>query len=229
MNQKIGTQEYAVVSAADQPMHEGDQFIAGLRNRRRPRVFIISGPSGVGKDSVIDRLRERESDTHFAVTATTRPRRETEIDGMHYHFLSEQRFAEWIADAEFIEFATVYGRRYGVPKSPIRAALERGQDVVIKIDVQGAASVRALLPESVGIFIAPESMHSLRLRLSARKTDDPAALARRFEEAGRELLRAHEFDYIVFNETNGLLRTVDEISAIIQAVRAEIRQPDITI
>jgi guanylate kinase len=222
-------QEIAMVSAPDQQLNEGDQFISGLRNRRRPHVFIISGPSGVGKDSVIDRLRERESDTHFAVTATTRGQRECETDGVHYFFLGEQQFADWEADGEFLEFATVYGQRYGVPKSPVRAALQRGQDVVIKIDVQGAAAIRKLIPESVGIFISPESMHSLHLRLSARKTDDPLALAKRFQEARHELLRAHEFDYIVFNETNGLMRAVEEISAIIRAVRSEIRQPEIAL
>lgn len=217
------------MTATDQQVLEGDQFIAGLRSRRRPRVFIISGPSGVGKDSVIDRLRERESDTHFAVTATTRPQRDGETDGIHYFFLGHEQFATWVADGEFLEFATVYGQRYGVPKSPVRAALQRGQDVVIKIDVQGAAAIRTLIPDSVGIFIAPESMDSLYLRLSARKTDDPLELARRFEEARHELLRAQEFDYIVFNETNGLLRAVDEINAIIRAVRSEIRQPEIGI
>ena len=112
-----------------------------------------------------------------------------------------------------------------MPRSPVRAALQRGQDVVIKIDVQGAATIRALIPDSVGIFIAPESMDSLYLRLSARKTDDPEVLERRFEEARIELLRAQEFDYVVFNETNGLLRAVDEISAIIRAVRADSASP----
>lgn len=218
-----------MVTATEQQLQEGDKFIHGLRTRRRPRVFIISGPSGVGKDSVIDRLRELESDTHFAVTATTRPQRDREIDGSHYFFLAQQEFENWVADGEFLEFATVYGQRYGVPRSPVRAAIQRGQDVIIKIDVQGAAAIRALIPESVGIFIAPESMDSLYLRLSARKTDDPIVLARRFEEARHELLRAHEFDYIVFNETNGLLRAVEDISAIIRAVRSEIRQPRIDV
>jgi guanylate kinase len=222
-------QEYTIVTVTDQQMQEGDQFIARLRSRRRPRVFIISGPSGVGKDSVIDRLREIESDTHFAVTATTRPKRYGEVDGIHYFFLDHEQFATWVSDGEFLEFATVYEKRYGVPRSPVRAALQRGQDVVIKIDVQGAATIRTLIPDSIGIFIAPESMDSLYLRLSARKTDDPEVLERRFEEARIELLRAQEFDYIVFNETNGLLRAVDEISAIIRAVRAELRQPDISI
>jgi guanylate kinase len=217
------------VAVTETELREGDQFITTLRGRRQPRVFIISGPSGVGKDSIIERLRERESDTHFAVTATTRERRDGEIDGMHYHFLSESKFADWVADGEFLEYANVYGRRYGVPRSPVRAALIRGQDVVIKIDVQGAAAVRGTIPEAVGIFIAPESMHSLYLRLSARKTDDPVELARRFDAARHELLRAHEFDYLVFNETNGLLRAVDEIAAIIRAARSEIQQPSIEI
>jgi guanylate kinase len=215
------------VAVTEAELREGDQFISTLRARRQPRVFIISGPLGVGKDSIIERLRERESDTYFAVTATTRVRRDGEIDGTHYHFLSEPKFAEWVADGEFLEFATVYGKRYGVPRTPVRAALLRGQDVVIKIDVQGAAAVRRMIPESVGIFITPESMHSLYLRLSARKTDDPVELARRFDAARHELLRAHEFDYLVFNETNGLLRAVDEITSIISAVRSEIQQPNI--
>ncbi len=212
----------------DQPF-DGDEFIARLRARRQPRVFVISGPSGVGKDSVLDRLRERESDSHFAVTATTRDLRPGELHGIHYYFLSHETFTEWIEADEFLEHALVYGNRYGVPKSPVRAALERGQDVIIKIDVQGAAAVRALIPESIGIFIAPESMDSLRLRLSARKTDTGTALERRFEEARNEMLRVSEFDYVVFNETNGLLRAVDEIAAIIQAARAQIVQPAITI
>ncbi|MDQ2682570.1 MAG: guanylate kinase, partial [Chloroflexota bacterium] len=129
-----------------------------------------------------------------------------------------------VTEGEFLEHATVYGNRYGVPRTPVREALERGQDVFIKIDVQGAASVRALIPESIGIFLAPESMDSLRLRLAARKTDTGTALERRFQEAQNELLRVNEFDYVVFNETNGLLRAVDEISAIVQAVRARIHQ-----
>lgn len=215
------------MTASDHQFQEGDTFIAGLRSRRRPRVFVLSGPSGVGKDSIIDRLRERESDTHFAVTATTRPQRESETDAVHYHFLTREQFSRAVADSEFLEFANVYGQMYGVPKPPVRAALQRGQDVVIKIDVQGAAAVRQLIPDSIGIFIAPESMQSLYLRLGARKSDDHAALERRFDAARHELLQAHDFDYIVFNETNGLMRAVQEIASIISAVRSEIRQPDI--
>ena len=214
---------------SDERSSDGDRFIARLRTRRRPQVFVLSGPSGVGKDSVLDRLRERESDSHFAITATTRELRPGEAHGTHYYFLTHQTFTEWIEADEFLEHALVYGNRYGVPKSPVREALKRGQDVIIKIDVQGAAAVRKLIPQSIGIFIAPESMDSLRLRLAARKTDSAEALERRFEEARNEMLRVTEFDYVVFNETNGLLRAVDEIAAIIQAARARIVQPSVTI
>lgn len=217
------------MTVSNEPLFDGDKFIAQIRTRRQPQVFVISGPSGVGKDSVLERLRERESDSHFAVTATTRDLRPGETHGIHYYFLTHQTFSEWMEADEFLEHAQVYGNRYGVPKSPVRAALHRGQDVIIKIDVQGAAAIQTLIPDSIGIFIAPESMDSLRLRLAARKTDSGPALERRFEEARNEMFRVTEFDYVVFNETNGLLRAVDEIAAIIQAARAKIDQPSITI
>ena len=217
------------MSISEDIVREGDQFIGGLRTRRRPRVFIISGPSGVGKDAVIDRLRAGEVDTHFAITATTRTKRANETDGLHYYFLTTEQFADRERDGELLEHAYVYDNRYGVPRTPVRQALERGQDVVIKIDVQGAAAIKALIPQAVGIFLAPESMESLYGRLSARKTDDPEVLARRFAEAGVELRRANEFDYIVFNQTNGLRRALDDIRAIMQAVRSETNPPEIVI
>jgi guanylate kinase len=217
-----------VTESRNSQLH-ADQMIGHLRNRRRPQIFVISGPSGVGKDSVLDRLRERESDSHFAITATTREIRLGEVHGIHYYFLTSQKFLDWVEQDEFLEHALVYGNRYGVPKSPVRSALERGQDVIIKIDVQGAAAIRALVPEATAIFISPESMDSLELRLRARKSEPDNVIARRVEEAQQEMQRANEFDYVVFNETNGLLRAVDEISAIFQAKRALIHQPAIGI
>jgi guanylate kinase len=210
-------------------VRDGDAFIAHLRGRRRPRVFIVSGPSGVGKDAIIDRLKESEVDTHFAITATTREKRANETAGIHYYFLTQDEFAEWETSGKFLEHAQVYQYRYGVPRDPVAAALARGQDVIIKIDVQGAAAIRSLIPESIGIFLAPESMESLYSRLSARKTDNEERLARRFAEAEVELERAHEFDYIVFNETNGIMRALDDIRAILSTVRAETKQADVSI
>ena len=206
---------------------EGDSFLADLRAVRQPRVFVLSGPSGVGKDSLIERLREFEPSTHFTVTATTRPQRSNEVDGIHYHFFSMADFEHRLNTGEFLESAMVYGNRYGVLKAPVASALAAGQDVVVKIDVKGAASIRQLVPESISIFLAPESLDSLRERLRYRKTESDEVIAERFEEAGRELLRANEFDYVVFNETHGMLKAVQDVRAIMQAARMQVVQPRI--
>ena len=206
---------------------DGDSFLAELRSVRQPRVFVLSGPSGVGKDSLIERLREYEPATHFTVTATTRPQRSNEIDGTHYHFFAMDDFEYRLANGEFLESAMVYGNRYGVLKAPVAAALAAGQDVVIKIDVNGAATIRELIPQSTSIFLAPESMDSLRERLRYRKTESDEVIARRFEEASRELLRAGEFNYVVFNETHGMLKAVQDVRAILQSARMKMAQPTI--
>jgi guanylate kinase len=207
----------------------GDAFIADLRARHKPRLFVISGPSGVGKDSVIERLRDAFPEIHFSVTATTRARRPGEIDGIHYYFLDEETFLAREAEGEFIETATVYHHRYGVPRTPVRHALARGQDVVVKVDVQGAASIKAVAPNATFIFIAPESMTELLRRLRSRKTDDPDALMARFSAASRELLQAREFGYVVFNEVERLTSAIDEISAIVEAERLCTVQQEISI
>ena len=212
------------------PIEErGDAFIADLRARRRSRLFVISGPSGVGKDTVIERLRDLFPEIHFAVTATTRARRPGEIDGIHYYFLDEETFRDRESAGEFIETATVYQHRYGVPRTPVRHALARGQDVIVKVDVQGAGSIRAIAPNATFIFLAPESMTELLRRLRSRKTEDPDVLMTRFGAASRELLRAHEFDYVVFNEMEQLTSALDQISAIVYAEQARTVQPEIVI
>jgi guanylate kinase len=208
---------------------DGNSFLAALRAVRKPRVFVLSGPSGVGKDSLIERLREYEPSTHFTVTATTRPQRSSEIDGTHYHFFTMEDFEYRLANGEFLESAMVYGHRYGVLKAPVAAALAASQDVVIKIDVNGAATIRELIPQSISIFLAPESMDSLRERLRYRKTESDDVIARRFEEASRELLRANEFNYIVFNETHGMLKAVQDVRAILQSARMKSVQPEISL
>lgn len=212
------------------PTHEsGDAFIADLRARRKPRLFVISGPSGVGKDSVIEHLRDLYPDIHFAVTATTRVRRPGEIDGIHYYFLDEETFLARETEHEFIETAVVYNHHYGVPRTPVRHALQRGQDVIVKVDVQGAASIRELAPNATYIFLAPESMTELLRRLRSRKTDDPEALMSRFGAASRELLKAREFDYVVFNEVERLSSAIDQIGAILAAERLRTIQSEISI
>jgi len=205
-----------------------DEAIADLRARRKPRVFVISGPSGVGKDTVIERLRDVFPDIHFAVTATTRPRRPGEIDGIHYYFLTKEDFEKRLEKGDFLESAVVYDHRYGVLKSPIQHALNRGQDVVIKVDVQGAATIRELAPKGIFIFLAPDSMSELLQRLKARKTDDPDVLMARFQAASRELTSAIDFDYVVFNESEQIESAMNALCAIIQAERFKINQPEVS-
>jgi guanylate kinase len=212
---------------SDQFGEHADDLIGDLRALRRPRLFIISGPSGVGKDTVIEVLRQRYPEAYFAVTATTRPRRPGEIDGYHYYFMDPAAFADRKGEGEFLESAVVYGFHYGVPRGPIRAALSRGQDVFIKVDVQGADSIRALVPKAISVFLAPESMTSLLHRLRSRKTDDPDVLMRRFGTAARELAKAPDFDYVIFNESDRVEETVDQICAIVTAESCRTIQHEI--
>ncbi|MCA9862137.1 MAG: guanylate kinase [Thermomicrobiales bacterium] len=205
---------------------DADHVIGDLRSLRRPRVFIISGPSGVGKDAVIEQLRLRYPDAYYAVTATTRNRRPGEMEGYHYHFMSEEEFRARLADGDFLESATVYGNLYGVLRSGAREALARGQDVFFKVDVQGAAEIRRLLPTAVSIFLAPESAATLLQRLKHRKTDDPAVLMTRFATATRELAAAFDFDYVVFNRQDQLDQALEEMLAIIHAEKVRSTQPD---
>jgi guanylate kinase len=204
-----------------------DEVIADLRAGRKPRLFVISGPSGVGKDTVIERLRAVFPDVHFAVTATTRPRRPGEIDGIHYRFLSKETFDHGLENDEFLEHAVVYDHHYGVPKAPVRHALNRGQDVIVKVDVQGAATIRKLAPDGIFIFLAPESMSELLRRLKARKTDDPDVLMERFQAASRELTSADDFDYVVFNEVEQVESAMDALCSILLAERCKIHQPEV--
>lgn len=207
----------------------GDDHIRRLRNIGSPRVFIISGPSGVGKDSVLEELRESYPDARYVVTATSRAMRPGEIEGVHYHFIERDEFERQIEAGDFIESAMVYNNLYGVPRRPIVEGLDDGQNVVIKVDVKGAETLRAKINDTISIFLAPESMRELLDRLRSRKTDDPDALRRRFNTASDELDRAEEFDYVVFNESDQLSDAVDQIRHIIEAEQQRINPPDITV
>lgn len=204
---------------------EGDPLLANLRTTATPRVFIISGPSGVGKDSVIERLQERIPSARYVVTATTRERRENEIDGIHYRFLSTETFLQGIATDDFLENAMVYGNHYGVPRSPVIDGLRQGRDVIIKVDVQGAATLRQRISNTISIFLAPESMTELLRRLHSRKTEDREKLIKRFSTACAEVTRAGEFDYVVLNEAGKLDEAIANIHDIIAAVHHEIHPP----
>jgi guanylate kinase len=189
----------------------------GALHAPRPLVVVISGPSGVGKDVTIRLMKEHAFPFHFVVTTTTRPQRSNEVDGVDYHFVSEATFRRMIADDELLEHALVYGQYKGIPKAGVRAALASGQDVIMRIDVQGAATIRKLVPGAVSIFLTAESEAALVERLRRRHTEDEAQLQRRIETARAEVLRAHEFRYRVVNRECSLDATVQTVIAIMQA------------
>jgi guanylate kinase len=188
----------------------------------RPMLVVISGPSGVGKDATIQRMKERGYPCHFVVTATTRPRRPQERDGVDYHFLTEAAFQDLIARGELLEYALVYGQYKGIPKAGVRAALASGQDVVIRLDVQGAATVRDLAPQAITIFLTAESEEALIERLRRRRTEDDGQLQKRIQTARGELARAGEFMYRVINSECALDDTVDDVIAIINAEKCRV-------
>lgn len=183
----------------------------------QPLLIVISGPSGVGKDSVVLRLKERGLAIHFVVTATTRPRRAEEIHGQDYFFVSKEEFAHMIEQEELIEYAIVYSDYKGIPKQQVREALASGRDAIMRLDVQGAATVRKLAPEAVLIFLTTRSEEELIQRLKGRKTDTAEDLSLRIATARQELKRAPEFDYVVVNADGHLEETVNTVMAIIDA------------
>jgi len=188
-----------------------------------PLLVVISGPSGVGKDAAVQRMEELGYPVHFVVTATTRSRRPTEVDGVDYHFVSEQEFAEMLEKDELLEHALVYGQHKGIPKKQVREALESGKDVIMRLDVQGAATIRHIVPQAVLIFLTASSEEELIRRLKARKTETSESLKRRIATAREEMKRLDEFDYVVANCDNRLNETVETIAAIITAEKCKVK------
>ena len=190
---------------------------------QNPLLLVLSGPSGVGKDLLLSRLREAGRPYHFTVTATTRPMRGGELDGVDYHFVTRDQFEAMIADEALLEWANVYGNYYGVPKAQVMQALNRGQDVILKIDVQGAATVREIAPEAVFIFLAPPSEYELEHRLRGRRSESDATFATRTEELQNELEEAEKFDYTIVHHTDATDKAALEIEDIIS--RERLREP----
>jgi guanylate kinase len=188
----------------------------------KPLLIVLSGLSGAGKDSVLSRLGQSVHPLAFIVTATTRAQRTSERDGIHYHFVSEDRFQEMIDQHELLEWANVYGKRYGVPREPVKQALDSGQDVIVKVDVQGAAAIKKILPQAVFIFLAPPSMEELALRLKNRRSEAPSELDLRLKTAGEELEQLPLFDYLVFNRQGKIAQAVADIEAIIAAEKCRV-------
>ena len=192
----------------------------GVPDEPRPVVMILSGPSGVGKDSALDALEKLGVRFHRVVTATTRPPRPGEVDGVDYHFVSMTRFAEMIENDELIEYAIVYGDYKGVPKSEIIEPLKQGVDVVMRVDVQGAETMARKLPGAITVFLTTSTEEELIKRLKERKTDSDEQIAIRIAYARKELEMLPKFQYAVVNRHDRLEETARVLWAILTATRA---------
>jgi guanylate kinase len=184
------------------------------------RVFVITGPSGVGKGTLIRTLRERLPELELSVSATTRAPRPGERDGVDYHFLDDADFQRRVDAGEFVEHATYSGRRYGTLRSELERHIAAGHPVVLEIELQGARQVRQTLPEALQVFIAPPSPEALRARLVGRGTDDEEQVAARLRVAEEELAARHEFGHVVVND-----RLEDAVEELVEIVQSALRDP----
>jgi guanylate kinase len=182
-----------------------------------PLLIVLSGPSGVGKDAVVAKLKEHHLSFHFVVTATSRDPRPNEQEGVDYHFIGRQRFEEMIVQNELIEYAQVYNQYKGVPKFEVRNAIASGKDVIMRLDVQGAAKIRQLCPDAILIFLIPDNEEAWFERFRARKTEDAESLQLRINTARQELKRLNEFDYVVVNAQNKIDEAAETIINIVNA------------
>lgn len=193
---------------------------------RKGILFVVSGPSGVGKTSMIKSILSSIKDAVFSVSCTTRPKRPGEVDGKDYFFVSEEEFKKMIEKDEFLEWARVHGYLYGTPKKFVEDNVSKGKDVILDIDVQGALSVKKKVKEAVYIFIAPPSMEDLRERLEKRKTEDREVIERRLEDARWELQLIEEFDYLIVNRD--LMEAINDLKSIMRSEKLKtIRQKEV--
>jgi guanylate kinase len=195
----------------------------------KPLLIVLSGLSGVGKDTVLSELRKAGFPAYISVSATTRPRRPGEKDGADYYFVSPEKFQAKVDADQLLEWATVYGNRYGIPREPVREALKSGQDAVVKIDVQGAATIKKKVPQAVLIFLITFSLAELEKRLKKRRTETAAELQLRLKTAEKELDRIPMFDYVVVNREGKIKHTIADINAIITAEKCRATQRVCTI
>jgi guanylate kinase len=189
----------------------------------KPQVLVISGPSGAGKDYILNQMKARGIPMEYIVTTTTRARRPGEIDGVHYHFISSDDFKQMIDKGELLEHACVYGNYYGVPAKPVKQALKEGRDVLIKVDVQGAMSIKKALPEAVLLFLMAPTRQELEDRLRRRHTESDAELQRRLQTADAEISQLPLFNYLIINNEGQTEKVVSEILAIMTAEKLKTK------
>jgi guanylate kinase len=194
----------------------------------KPLLIVLSGPSGAGKDAVLSRLKESGYPLEFITTVTTRPQRAREKNAA-YHFVSEENFQRMLESKELLEWARVYDNWYGVPKQPVRQALEAGRDIMVKVDVQGAATIKKILPQAVFIFLMPPSREELASRLKERRTELPLDLDLRLKTAEEEIEQLPLFDYVVVNKRDEIDSAVSAIEAIITAEKSRVTPREISL
>ena len=199
-----------------------DKSLSSFNLSARPLLIVLSGPSGVGKDAVLARMKSSGYPLKFIVTLTTRPRRPNEQDNVDYHFVSINKFQKMIENNELLEWANVYGNWYGVPREGVEQALDRGEDVIVKVDIQGAATIKKILPQAISIFLMPPSMEELIKRLKQRRTESPSDLASRLKTAEEEMKQLSQFDYVVVNRWDEIDSAVSDIEAIITAEKCRV-------
>jgi guanylate kinase len=203
--------------------------IAFNPDQKEPLLIVISGPSGVGKDTIIQRMKERNLPFHFVVTATTRKKRPNEEEGVDYFFVTHDEFAEMIEKDELLEYAYVYNDYKGIPKAQVRHALATGHDVIMRLDVQGAATIRGLCPGALLLFLVTKDEQELVRRLKSRKTETYDELNLRIAMARKEFKRLNEFDYVLVNRDLQLDETVDTILSIINAEHHKVHPRKVTL
>ncbi len=194
-----------------------------------PLLFVISGPSGIGKDAVVSALKERNKNTHFVITMTSRLPRKEEVDGVDYFFVTAKQFEELVEKGDLLEHALVYSDYKGIPKSQVQEALASGKDVIMRLDVQGASTIRQICPEAILIFLTAHNESEWLERLKARRSESPEDLALRIETAKKEFGKLSEFDYIVINGDGDLEDTIDRIQAIITAEHQRVVPRKVTL
>lgn len=188
----------------------------------KPLLLVLSGPSGAGKDAVLTRLKEMGFPLEFIVTVTTRPRRNSEKDNIDYHFVSGESFQKMIEAKELLEWAKVYGNWYGVPRQPVKQALAEGRDTILKIDIQGATTIKKILPQAVFIFLMPLSKEDLVTRLRQRNSESASDLDLRLRTVEEEIKKLPIFDYVIVNKHGQIDQVISEIKAIITAEKLRV-------
>jgi guanylate kinase len=192
-------------------------------------LIILSGPSGVGKDALLNRMKEFKYPLEYITTVTTRLRRAGERNHMDYHFIAPEKFQDMIKQGELLEYANVYGNWYGVPKQPIRQALNGDQDTIVKVDIQGAAAIKKIVPQAVFIFLMPPSMEELGNRLKKRHTESSFDLDLRLQTATEEIKQLSLFDYVVYSQRDDIYSAVMDIVAIITAEKCRVTPREINL